>query len=470
MEPYGQPEGGAVSLGEASLRTRATRRETHIGRLRRWPIGAAAWSLLWIVATLAVFRYSAIAAASMAGLFFALQAASLWPTLFMIAIFAAMPYQQSVVGGFANVNVSVSDLVAGVLALALPSITMRKGRFLAGPALMPLLFFLLIATIGTLVNWQGWSSLVSLSRMAVVTLGALLIFANAETRLKTLYRCVDAYLLAASILAVIALFTFLGSGIKASMYTLGLHKNHLGPVFGCGIVMSLGIILTSHHSRARRIWLLGNCALSALGILLSLSRGGWFATSAGVLLLLYLTRNIRAFAAVLAVSVPVLAILWMTLPEESREYATEVTGRAKTVQTRIASIEEVLEIYRQSPLIGSGVGLRKSIEPHNVLVLTLGESGLLGLGGFLAMVWGGITTFRRALRRCVDEQRKTLLIVGLAVFVLTLCHGLMDVYWRRGVGFLGWAFVGMAAAFLHQSRSRPVGRDISGKLAPQVGP
>lgn len=452
-------------LREAAAPAVAAQLGVPIRRLRHWPLGAAAWSLLWIIGTLAMFRHSAVAAAAMAGLFCALQAAALWPTLFMIAIFAAMPYQQSVVGGAANVNVSVSDLVAGVLALALPGITMRKGRFIAGPALMPLLFFLLIVTIGTLVNWQGWSSVVSLGRMGVVTLGALLIFANADTRLKTFYRCVDAYLLAAAILAFNALFTFLGSGIKASMYTLGLHKNHLGPAFGCGIVMSLGILLAHRPSGTRRMWLLGTCAASAMGILLSLSRGGWFATSAGVLLLLYLTRNIRAFAAVLAVSVPVLAILWMTLPEESREYATEITGRAKTVQTRIASIEEVLEVYRQSPLIGSGVGLRKYIEPHNVLVLTLGESGLLGLGGFLAMVWGGITTFRRALARCDDEQRKTLLIVGLSVFVLTLCHGLMDVYWRRGVGFLGWAFVGMAAAFLQQSRGRMLsGRRASGRL------
>ncbi len=450
-----------MSLSEAPSTAVRIRPRPRVGTAGRWPLGAAAWSFVWIVAILVLFRYSAEAAAALAGVFCALQAAKLWPTLFLLAIFAAMPYQQSLLGGIAYVNVSAADIAAGLFALALPAIAMRKGRFIAGPALMPLLFFLLIATIGTLVNWQGWASLVSLSRMAVVTLGALLIFANADGRMKTFYRCVDAYLLGVLILAFIALFTFLGSGIKASMYTLGLHKNHLGPAFGCGIVMSLGILLAHRPSGTRRMWLLGTCAASAMGILLSLSRGGWFATSAGVLLLLYLTRNIRAFAAVLAVSVPVLAILWMTLPEESREYATEITGRAKTVQTRIASIEEVLEVYRESPLIGRGVGLRKYIEPHNVLVLTLGESGLLGLGGFLAMVWGGITTFRRALRRCDDEQRKTLLMVGLSVFVLTLCHGLMDVYWRRGVGFLGWAFVGMAAAFLQQRQKRtlPVSAD-----------
>ncbi len=443
-----------MSVEPAALPGPVAGRRWAASRLRRWPVGAFLWSLAWIAATLATFRYSAEAAAGIAGVFCALQAAALWPAGFMIAIFGAMPYQQSVLGGFADVNISVSDITAGVLGLALPGIAMRKGRFLAGPALMPLLFFLLIVTVGTLVNWQGRASLLSVSRMAVVTLGALLIFANADTRLRTLYRCLDTYLLAATILAVSALFTFLGSGIKASMYTLGLHKNHLGPAFGCGIVMSLGLLLAHKPSGVRRAWLIGTCAACAVGILLSLSRGGWFATSAGVLLLLYLTRNIRAFAAVMAVSVPVLAILWVALPEESREYATEVSPEARTVRTRIASIEEVLEVYRQSPLIGSGVGLRKYIEPHNVLVLTLGESGLLGLGGFLAMVGGGLATFRRALKRCADTERRALLMVGLSVFVLTLCHGLMDVYWRRGVGFLGWAFVGMAAAFLRQKSLR----------------
>ncbi len=62
-----------MSLREAAVPAVAAQLGDPIRRLRRWPLGAAAWSLLWIVGTLAMFRHSAVAAASMAGLLCALQ-------------------------------------------------------------------------------------------------------------------------------------------------------------------------------------------------------------------------------------------------------------------------------------------------------------------------------------------------------------------------------------------------------------
>ena len=96
-------------------------------------------------------------------------------------------------------------------------------------------------------------------------------------------------------------------------------------------------------------------------------------------------------------------------------------------------------------MVGVGIGLRKRVEPHNVLILTLGETGILGLVGFLGMFAGGFYTFYLALKWARGNLPATqIVLIGTSLFLVSLLHGMMDVYWRRGVGLMGWACVGMS--------------------------
>ena len=38
--------------------------------------------------------------------------------------------------------------------------------------------------------------------------------------------------------------------------------------------------------------------------------------------------------------------------------------------------------------------------------------------------------------------------MGASVLLISMVAGTMDVYWRRGVGFMGWACVGLAVVII----------------------
>lgn len=434
-------------------------------RFARWwvylTIGAVVAADLWL------FTVSPLAAAVVAGVLSLVLLAERWPALFLISAFAAMPYQQSLGGADSHINFSVVDVIAGIMALALPAILMRRRGFTLGPAAVPLFLFLGIEALSSAISWDGLSTGVSIARMAVATLVAVAIYANVDTRLRTALNCFNAYLLSISVLAIFSVLAFATGGVHASEYTLGMHKNALGPTYGCGIVIALGMLLLEKPSFRRRLWLGGTLFAAVTGIVLSLSRGGWVATAAGCLLLLLLTKQVRAFAFGIIVAIPAVVLVWHVLPPEATEYATDISGKAHTIQTRLLTMEDVMADFHRSPVIGVGVGLRKQSEPHNVFVLTLGESGILGAIAFVAMFVGGFATF--VLARGVargDPLANEILIIGMSILLVSVTHGMMDVYWRRGVGFMGWAAVGMAANIMVMYKRRRQSAGARRRLVP----
>ncbi len=372
---------------------------------------------------------------------------------FMMAIFAFMPFQQSLVGETAG-NLSLSDGIAGLLCLTLPFTFMRRRRLDIGSVGVPLLLFLLVATVSSISYWGGLSTAVSLGRMFMGTLAAVLIFANSDNRLSLVHRCFTFYLMATNVLSVFAVIAFLQGGTQASMYTLGLNKNFIGPVLGCGIIISLLYLMTDSRRGLRRSWLMLTLAMAGIGIVLSLSRGAWIATSVGFLFILLTTRNAKALVISTLVLVPALALIWRNLPEEATTYATDISTKSYQIRTRIDSIGVAMEAFESSPVMGVGVGLRKTVEPHNVVLLTLAETGIAGLIGFLGMCAAGFYTFWIAAKWARGEpQAMQIVLIGSTILLVSIVHGMMDVYWRRGIGFMGWACVGMAVNIIRLGRS-----------------
>ena len=375
----------------------------------------------------------------------------------LVAIFLLMPFQESIAGPTSPINVDASDAIALFVALMLPVMLIRQGRLHAGPVAVPLLIFSAVATISSIVFWDGLDTAASLFRMFVVTVLSVLIFANAGARLSTAHRCFGAYLVGITVLAAATIITFAIGGFKSSEYALGINKNSLGPTFGCGVVIALSYLLTTMPAPRRRLWLMVALSGSTIGLLLSLSRGAWVATGAGFLLILAMTRNVRALLLSVVLLSGLIAVMWSVLPPEAKDYATDISSHTYTIQTRFATMGDVMKAFNSSPLIGVGVGLRKQLEPHDVLVLTLGETGVIGLLAFIGMFAAGFYTFIRAARLTRgDPQAWSAIVIGAAVLLVSLTHGLMDVYWRRGVGFMGWSCVGLAASMILQRQSARV--------------
>jgi O-antigen ligase len=365
-----------------------------------------------------------------------------------------MPFQQSIFGGDGPANVSVTDVLSALAVLLLiPAAAGR--RLIGGPAVLGLVAFLALSVASSAITYDGRATLVSVGRNFTVTLVPLLLFASVgpqtlSARLRFLEKGWVLYVLAATLLSAFVLYTFIIGGARASMYTLAMHKNALGPTLGLGLVVCLAGFLTLEHQRrtVRRMALICLIACS-LGLLLSFSRGAWISTAAACTFVLYLSGRFTRFVPLALLTTIALLFVWQFVPEETTVYATDFSTNAYTVQTRLNSIEATLGLWLESPFFGHGVGLRKQVAPHNLIIEMLGEVGLLGVTFFTIAVMGGVVTLDRGWKLLRDVPGcRTLVLIAIGVFMVTLLHGLVDAYWRRGVAAAGWAAVGMVVGLM----------------------
>lgn len=374
--------------------------------------------------------------------------------LLTVAVLAVMPFQQSIFRAGGPANVSATDvLMAMSVLLLLQAMSRRKLR--AGPAALPLGLFLAFSALSSAMAWEGRSTLVSIGRNFTVTLVPMMLLASVGPqdlawRFRQCQRAWVAYTAGAVLLSGFVVYTFFTSGALAAMYALAMHKNAIGPTAGLGMIICL-VLLAFGDGLSRPMRRLALTAFLACfaGLLLSFSRGAWVSVFMATAIVLVLSGRYARLVPVAIFGSIALFFLWYFVPDDIGEYATNVSTEAHTIQTRLVSIEQTLDLWKESPWIGHGVGLRKYIAPHNLFVEMLGEVGVVGVLLFLLAVAGAIVTLARAWRRLGKlPGYRPLLLILIGAFSVTLLHGLFDAYWRRGVGAAGWAAVGMAAGLL----------------------
>jgi O-antigen ligase len=164
-------------------------------------------------------------------------------------------------------------------------------------------------------------------------------------------------------------------------------------------------------------------------------------------------RRLLMFGLVL---IPVVGVVWASLPEESRQYASSFDSGRYNIRARELNSEWALEQWKSSPWIGVGVGLRKEFDATNVILLTLAESGPLGvlavLGVHFWVLWG-MWRRRSGLKDLSAPWASSHALAG-AVVLSKFVHGLVDHYWSRGAIMIAWASVGFALSASRISGAR----------------
>ena len=382
----------------------------------------------------------------------------------LAVLFACLPFQQAIVPG--DLNVAASDLVTVCLLLA---IVPKLGRLRGVVASIPLAFYLFVTLVASAFNWDGMPAAVSWARMVTTTIVPLIVFATMVRQTRHFADCLAMYIFSTSILACFVLATFARGGINAAMYTLDLHKNAMGTTFAVAVVVIVALVMLRVSPVSLLVGAIALC-LNGVGLLLTLSRGGWVAAAVGVLLLLVLTKRFRLAIGMAIPAAIALLIVWQFIPEDRKEYAVDVSLSAKTTQTRLDTIEFVLAQFRSSPVIGVGVGLRKYAEPHNMLVLNLGETGIVGTAALVAAVGIAYNAMLRGRSRAAvsrsgaSRASAAVPLIAAAILTVTLAHGMFDVYWRRGVAAAGWAAVGAAISVRRSDPRLTLIVDRSGRL------
>jgi O-antigen ligase len=139
------------------------------------------------------------------------------------------------------------------------------------------------------------------------------------------------------------------------------------------------------------------------------------------------------------------------MPSEKRDYATGFQADRWNILARLKTQENLQDMIVKEPFFGVGIGLRKQIDATNFVLVTLAESGAVGLIA-VTSVFG--TIIGVGFRLCRSGTKHSFVLCGALAVGLLACkigHGMVDHFWGRGNGTVMWASVGLLLAADKQS-------------------
>lgn len=388
------------------------------------------------------------------------------PMWALVALFATTPFHLNLSEGLVKYSITEINLLLTLPLLALRLRESRQGASLGSMAL-PIYAYLLVCGLSSLITWKGADAIVSWVQMLTYIVITVLIFAllcKPDDLRKVPY-----YLVGVCVLW--ALF-----GIKVDFIFMFLRKNAFGASLAVGFLCAYELWIARGYSKTPllkdwpRIALMGAMLVIFTGLIMTLSRGAWLGTLAGMVAIGAVRGNVKPLLKIGAILVPVVLIVWFNLPPEMKAYVVGFDPEQnRNIELRVATLQETQQLFYDSPLFGQGLGLRKDIDATNLFWLVLSETGVLGAIAFSWMFWNFYRLAWRA-RGIVppSDPRYTLLSLGVALMTYKLVHGMVDHYWTRGALTNAWAGLGMVLCYCRipvEARARQLQRQALQKRA-----
>jgi O-antigen ligase len=327
-------------------------------------------------------------------------------------------------------SVSVADVAVATAAVgAALHLDWTRNRTLLG-VLAALGVFEFGLGLGFAINPSAGALLEMTHRVSIVG-GSLLIGAFLAQRDRIGW-AIASFLTVAAIFGVAGLVDSARNGFTVG-FPFGQEKNYAASLLSSALLLSF---VASPVRPALRALLRLSQLTTLVGLLATQSRGAIIGLAIGSLVFAFRVRRYRLPLLIsAAVFVPFL------VANVDNELITNSFGSAAS-HVRVAT--EAYETWRQSPVFGRGIRFFASaasglaFDPHNIVLLTLAESGVVGLAGFVCMLtWTAVQLWKR----------KTLLATAaLALLVGRFAHGMVDIYWVHGSQEIPWVVAGMALA------------------------
>jgi hypothetical protein len=373
----------------------------------------------------------------------------LYPAPCAFLAIGVIPFQQAFLGEEARAHISLSDalMVASLTGGAIRDPSIIRAWIRNTPIILWAYFlFLLISLVR---RGDPVSGGLSLARMVLNTYAGLGVGYLLGSKRKGMKEGVSLYVVLCVFLSLLILYLSLIRGDAKANYPMELNKNAVGITIGCAIVILVAFIMERREGPVRVVLSLA-LGVCIAGISFSLSRGACLSTAFGVIAMAWLQRSVKTVLAVI-ICLSVLYIILLHFGSANvRSYALDFGEKSHSAKERIQSMSMNWRFFLESPLLGKGLGLRKETEPHNILLTTLSETGLIGLLFIIAVFYRGYWEIRQSITLYkADGMERSLMLCAAAVFLMALAHGMIDIYWRRGVGALAWALVGYAIALRH---------------------
>ena len=360
------------------------------------------------------------------------------PQIALTGIIAVTPFVQDLGGGL-PIKFSLAEvhLLLAFVVYVVKGVLTRSIRFL-GPLSIPVTIYLAVIAWTSLRSGLEQEDIKALVQTFVTCGVTVAVFANMVLDAESMVRSFIWLPILCLPIAVVEIVT-------GSFNVFGLHKNSIGGALAAGIIILANLWYSRVDFLGKRylMWLL---LVLGGGLLISLSRGAWIGAIVGLTVSGLLWRRITLVLRTLMVAVPVLVVLWLLLPSEKREYATGFQADRWNIKIRMETQANLQEIITKEPVFGVGIGLRKQIDATNFVLVTLAESGVIGLVAIIG-VFG--TIVRVGFRVCRSDTKQAVILIGaLAVGLLAykIGHGMVDHFWGRGSGTVVWASIGLLLA------------------------
>jgi hypothetical protein len=372
------------------------------------------------------------------------------PQIALTGIIAVTPFVQDLGGGL-PVKFSLAEihLLLAFIVYLVKGVITRSIRFI-GPLTVPVVFYLAVLTWTSLRSGLEEEDIKALIQTFVTCGVTVAVFANMISDPESMVKSFIWLPIFCIPIAVLAIIT-------GQFNVFGLHKNSIGGSLGAALIVAANLWYSQMNFIGKRylIWLL---LLLGGGLLISLSRGAWIGTIVGLTVSGLLWGRISLVIRTLIAAVPVLLVLWLLLPSEKREYATGFQTDRWNIKMRLKTQDNLQEIVAKEPIFGVGIGLRKQVDATNFVLVTLAESGVIGLVAIIC-VFGTIVTV--GVRVCRSGPKHSFVVCGALAVGLLSCkigHGMFDHFWGRGNGTVVWAAIGVLLAANQKSVARQKSR------------
>lgn len=342
-------------------------------------------------------------------------------------------------------TVSDAMLVAGSLSLLALA---HRARPHALRGTYPLIVGVLLMGIGGLIGSSAATDLVTgfanMVRFGVAALAVPIVLAWWSPNRRAVQLVIWTWVLGASVSAIVAILQLQGGDYTRPL-GLGTHPNTLAITS----LMASGpaLYLVAAGRLRTRLLALGLVASLFFAVVISGSRAGILGYLGVVAVFTLLSRRtVLALLGMGALAGGVLANVLALSTENavSRLFALDPGTVSQSNLGRLATLEDNFNSALAHPLFG--IGFELAGDAHNIFLQVFVSAGIVGLGGFLYLIYGVISGARRSIAKASETngRESRLLVIGLAAsFVGYLVAGLFqNALWDRYI----WIVPGLLAA------------------------
>ena len=218
------------------------------------------------------------------------------------------------------------------------------------------------------------------------------------------------------------------------------HANTAGYLFSMSLPLAVGVITIV--SGWLQILAILSVALQGIGLLLTYSRGAWVGLVLAMLFFGFAAKRYRQ-----VISIVVLASLFALLAAPVRERFLNLMNPQNddAISTRVRLITGSLKLGLEHPILGIGYGrgrLKEALKErfkgtideanpiwhaHNVYIELFADTGILGLGAFLWLLWEALLRTWQKANRAENANFRISHLAVMAALVAFAVTGLGDV-------------------------------------------